>query len=88
MEFVGEIMSRRHLFWNAGVLAASETGGAARLNVRQVVDGSWKVSVLLSSVFRLLIPPQMVCPRAGMIVLLTHGRCFKRWDVRECIPET
>lgn len=30
----------------------------------------------------------MVCPRAGMVVLLTHGRCCKRWNVRERIPET
>jgi large subunit ribosomal protein L10 len=30
----------------------------------------------------------MVRPRAGMIVLLIQGRCCKRWNVRECIPET
>jgi hypothetical protein len=52
IEFVGEIMSRQHLFWNAGVLAASETGGAARLNVRQVVDGVFED--FLSSVLCLL----------------------------------
>ena len=25
----------------------------------------------------------MVCPRAGIVVLLTHGRCCKRWNVRK-----
>src|SRR5512145_1035141 len=30
----------------------------------------------------------MVCPRAGNVVLLTQGRCCKRWGARECKPET
>jgi len=52
-EFAGETLSCLHMFWNAGLLAASETGGAARLNIRRAVDGELRISVLcpLSSVF-------------------------------------